>query len=266
MKHADICYFSGTGNTLLVLKVFLEQIKRHNISFSLHPIEKTEPRTLDVRDSLVLAFPVAYQSTYPFIWRFLKRLKPGREQPVYMLDTLAGFSGGIVGPVKRLLNRKGYSPVGATEIIMPSNLRFGEFAPESVREPVADGQLKGKAFAEAMLKREVSWSYYPFFEGFFYFMFLLVRLMINPVFQRLLRFLFPKPIPEKCNNCGICERLCPVENIRMEEKPVHGRKCEICLRCVSFCPQAAIKILFNKNSHYRAVYLKTILDSQSFLS
>ena len=38
-----------------------------------------------------------------------------------MVDTLGGFSGGIVGPLRRLLTRKGYAPLGAREIRMPMN-------------------------------------------------------------------------------------------------------------------------------------------------
>lgn len=265
MRHADVCYFSGTGNTLFVLRSFLERVAFDDVTLTLHPIEKTDPATLDIEDSMILAFPVAYQSTYPFIWRFLKHLKNGHGQPVYMLDTLAGFSGGIVGPLKRLLKKRGYSPVGAKEIIMPSNLRFGEFSPEDVKEAIDTGRSKGIAFAEAVLKRNVSWPYYPVFEDSFYLMFLLVRLMLTPPFQTVLRFLFPRLISERCNSCGICVKMCPTGNIRMGEKAIHGKRCEICLRCVSFCPQTAVRILNRKNSHYHAVDLNTMLNSEEFL-
>lgn len=265
MKQVDVCYFSGTGNTLLVLKTFLDRVKQQGGSLSFYPIEKTNPAALEVEGTLILAFPVAYQSTYPFIWRFLRQLHPGDGQPVYMLDTLAGFSGGIVGPIRRLLKKKGYRPVGAKEIIMPSNLRTGEYSPGNDSSSIDKGKEEASTFAEAALKGQVKWPYYPIFEDCFYLLFQLVRLSMNPVSQRILRFSFPKLITEKCTNCGICVELCPVENIRMEDNPVHGHRCQICLRCVAFCPYSAVKIFKEKNSHYRSVDLKAIRNSVSFL-
>jgi len=47
---------------------------------------------------------------------------------------------------------------------------------------------------------------------------------------------------DKCNGCGICEKLCPVDNIKLvNEKPEWQHKCEQCLRCLHYCPQEAIQ-------------------------
>ncbi len=173
-----------------------------------------------------------------------------------MLDTLAGFSGGIVGPIIRLLRKRGHRPVGAKEIIMPSNLRTGEYSPDNDSSSIHKGKGEASAFAEAVLKGQARWTYYPILEDFFYFLFQLVRLTMNPVSQRILRFSFPKLIAERCTSCGICVHLCPVKNIRMEDNPVHGHRCQICLRCVAFCPYSAVKILKMKKTHYRAVDLR----------
>lgn len=43
-------------------------------------------------------------------------------------------------------------------------------------------------------------------------------------------------ITEDCNGCGICEKICPMDNIRIvEEKPVWQNKCEQCLACLNNC-------------------------------
>ena len=49
--------------------------------------------------------------------------------------------------------------------------------------------------------------------------------------------------PNKCNGCRICEKICPVGNITFTTKkiPEFGKnKCQVCLRCVGYCPQQAI--------------------------
>ena len=48
---------------------------------------------------------------------------------------------------------------------------------------------------------------------------------------------------EKCNNCGLCEKVCPRKAIEVKEgKPVWKEpKCEICLACLHRCPASAIE-------------------------
>lgn len=48
---------------------------------------------------------------------------------------------------------------------------------------------------------------------------------------------------DRCNGCGICSQLCPVDNISMlDEKVVFGHKCIFCLRCYNLCPTNALLI------------------------
>jgi ferredoxin len=47
---------------------------------------------------------------------------------------------------------------------------------------------------------------------------------------------------ENCNGCGICEKICPVDNIKIvNEKPEWQHKCQMCTACLHYCPQIAIE-------------------------
>jgi ferredoxin len=47
--------------------------------------------------------------------------------------------------------------------------------------------------------------------------------------------------PDLCSRCGRCIRLCPVDNIQLQEGlPVYGDGCMLCLRCFNYCPQKAV--------------------------
>ena len=47
---------------------------------------------------------------------------------------------------------------------------------------------------------------------------------------------------EKCDGCGICQKICPVNNIKLvNNKPEWQHKCQQCLGCLHYCPQNAIQ-------------------------
>ncbi|NSW91713.1 MAG: 4Fe-4S binding protein [Firmicutes bacterium] len=47
----------------------------------------------------------------------------------------------------------------------------------------------------------------------------------------------------KCNGCGACVDVCPVEAIRIENgKALVGDECIECGACVSECPNEAIEV------------------------
>ena len=50
-------------------------------------------------------------------------------------------------------------------------------------------------------------------------------------------------VEEKCTQCGICEKICPVGNIKLVDgKPTWHQNCEQCMRCIQWCPVEAIQI------------------------
>jgi MinD superfamily P-loop ATPase len=50
-------------------------------------------------------------------------------------------------------------------------------------------------------------------------------------------------VDDNCSSCGICEEICPMNNIIMEEgKPQWQHRCQQCLACINFCPERSIQI------------------------
>jgi ferredoxin len=55
-------------------------------------------------------------------------------------------------------------------------------------------------------------------------------------------------IGETCNGCGICSKVCPVENIELiDKKPVYLGGCIRCMACASLCPNNAIRLKGEKS-------------------
>jgi uncharacterized Fe-S center protein len=49
-------------------------------------------------------------------------------------------------------------------------------------------------------------------------------------------------VSNDCNKCGICAKVCPVDNIGLDEvgRPYFRHHCEQCVACIQFCPKRAI--------------------------
>jgi len=84
-------------------------------------MEKTDPKMVNLGNALGLAFPIAIFTTYPLVWAFIRPLPGAHSTEAFMVDMLGGLSMGIMGPLKRTLRKKGYTPIGAREIAMPVN-------------------------------------------------------------------------------------------------------------------------------------------------
>ena len=54
--------------------------------------------------------------------------------------------------------------------------------------------------------------------------------------------------PDRCINCGECERVCKSGCIKLPEKLIDNTRCVVCFDCATACPNSAI---IYKNGHYR---------------
>lgn len=75
-------------------------------------------------------------------------------------------------------------------------------------------------------------------------------------------------VSENCIGCGICEKVCPIDNFYIENERAIRREdtCEFCLACAQNCPQKAIRLSMadkNPNARYRNpnVSLQEIIEA-----
>ena len=179
---------------------------------------------------------------------------------IFMVDTLAGMSGGIVGPVHEIVKKKGYNPIGAKEIVMPPNIFYIQDE-KACQEKVEKGLLKAEEYALDIIGGNSKWGRVPILsDAVYYTSIASLKMTESNLNQKLFRL---KINNEECRKCDICVKLCPVDNIKMEEGeyPEHGLKCVYCLRCTSFCPRGAISCPTNyQGKTYRAVKAKEFLE------
>ena len=71
-------------------------------------------------------------------------------------------------------------------------------------------------------------------------------------------------VNDSCTGCGICAKICPVDNIKIENsKPVFLHHCEQCVACVQWCPEQAINYKDKTQSrgryHHPEITVKDLL-------
>ncbi|QSF44445.1 EFR1 family ferrodoxin [Paenibacillus tianjinensis] len=238
-KRIDFYYFSGTGNTQLIVDHAVDALTMNGCSVSVKHIEKgytlseNEPA-----EQLWFAFPVNSQAVSPFIWRFFRSLPQSSGTKVYVIATLNN-SAYILNPLFTLLKNKGYTPASACEISMPNNMGHTQQSKENDLHQLIAACDKVNQFVSDSVTGKVKWDLE--YKGSSFVSFLSRRTVLPWMSMRLLLKL--RTEPSQCTGCGLCVRQCPVQNISITgHVSVHGNKCEFCMKCAASCPKKAIYI------------------------
>lgn len=243
-----IFYFSGTGNTLYVVSRLIEKLDwlytpyLYDITFP-----SNYSKEIMNADCIMIAYPV-YGSMPPIPMRqfidYYSYLFEGKE--VMLVVTQRLFSGDGAGYLATKLEDLGAIITDAEHFIMPNNVsdsrvfsvRNGEQLDRCLEklEKRADKFVARKEAAKSILRGYNA-------NGQF------LGSMFNRVWWRMGEKRRRKKLKidlTLCEGCGLCAKLCPVENIVMQDgKPVPQGGCVFCYRCINSCPQKAIK-LFGK--------------------
>ena len=242
MNPVDLYVFSGTGNTWLAANRVCEVLTREGPGARLKLLEHSVPENIDTSRTLGIAFPIACFATYPLVTDFLNRLPAGNGCAVFLLTTMAGNSGNYPGRLRGLFQQKGYTLLGATEVIMPDNI-FGKGELSEKQQSLLDiGKAAAATFAHSLLAGEGVWPEESSS--------LLARLSAGVFRWRFGQHFRPQVRRQLCTGCGLCVRLCPAKNIRQEGDQVRIEPhCQYCLRCRGLCPAGAIRTFFSRPYH-----------------
>lgn len=242
----ELRYFTGTGNSLKVLKtchnVFTESGNYSNIS----KISNNE--TIFPESNLIgFCFPV-YAFGIPRICnKYLKGIERFKElQKVFILITAGDLneSGFALRECKRILSKKNCEILYTEVVQMPINWTTSPKPPyppakEEAMEIINRGVIKTQEIAKDILggtKKHHGFTYPRRYSKIkFYWEYLLFKYLGIHNLWRLFN------VYDTCNGCQLCTRICPTNSLRIIDKnPVWSKSCEQCMRCVNFCPKESI--------------------------
>ncbi len=237
-------YLSGTGNTKHCAEKLCALLDK---TAPVIPIESCNAsEVLPQHDFIVLAYPVQFSNAPVMIRDFIKRnSERWNGKKVLCVATMGLFSGDGAGCAARLLKKYGAEIVGGLHIKMPDSVCDVKLLKKSVeqnREIVKAADKKIENAAEKIKAGEYPHDGIRFYDR-----------IAGLICQRLWYRSKTKDYSDKlkigaeCIGCGLCEKLCPMKNIHMQNgKAVPENRCTMCYRCISSCPQKAITLIGNE--------------------
>lgn len=247
-----IYYFTGTGNALAAANWIAEIAIENNVTTKIVKITPSlEIRKDKIPENALIGFcyPTHGFNAPPVVINFLLRF-PKMKNQTFILNTRAGmkisklFLPGLSGLAQLLpaliLKLKGLRISGLQPMDLPSN--WISIHP-GLKQKVVDSifvrcERITKLFAEKILSGQKK------YKGLIS---LPIDLLISPIsvaYYFFGRFALSKTFVagSNCNNCGLCEKECPVGAIKTKlSRPFWTQKCESCMHCMNSCPQRAIQ-------------------------
>jgi len=224
-----IFYFTGTGNSLAVAKkIGGEEAKLISIP------QIIDSDTTHYKDDVIgLVFPIYGFDAPQMVRKFLDRVKLEAGY-TFTIGTYGNIAGGAMRLVQKRAVKNGYGFDYANSLLMVDNfLPIFEIGKQVDKLPQKNVEASlDKIIADInerkMIKKRVSpiagtsGSLFSCFMG------------SGKYPHKRFR------INERCNQCGICAKVCPAKNIEVASKVEFSTLCERCFACLHLCPQNAL--------------------------
>ncbi len=233
-----IFYFTGTGNSLYAAKKLAEKLGESEV-YSMAEY-KSDGQTGGKGEIIGFVFPSYYGNLPRIVKRFIENLDIHPGAYIFGIVTMGGSGTGSISALEKLLDGKGLKLSYGCGIFMPANyiakynpMFLGRTAKSGRRIEKIAGDIKsGK---KSVRKNSITSDF----------------LYMNT--EELDKAFYAE---DSCSGCGLCEKTCPVGNIRLEKnRPRWLGNCEHCMACIHRCPQKAIQ--YGEKTKKRRRYYNT---------
>lgn len=263
-----IYYFSGTGNTRLCAEALARQLDTQCNEFNVSQLRQPHNIRLATKDpDVIFMFPVYAWGIPPVVYNILDRaeLRFSRNVRVWMVATCGDEVGLTASSFRKVMKYQSRKVFGTFSVMMPNTYvcmkGFDVDDPDTAQKKIDAMPARIAHIAEVIAAgqpagNDVVKGHFAWFK--------------SHIIYHLFKHFGIKPkyfgSDEECTSCGLCRRMCPMENIvpGVENRPCWGNDCAMCLRCYHICPNHSL-IYKNKtlNKGQKKVYLQTPSDKKS---
>ncbi len=254
-----IYYFSGTGNSLSMARELGAELGGAEL---VHMAAALRGGVAVDADRIGLVFPVYMWGLPLMAARFAEKLSGLGAKYVFAVATMGGSAGLTLQQLDGILRRGGAHLSCGFNVKMPGNYipMKGAQPPEEVaaiieaaRSRVKDMARTIQSGAEGLIEQGPWYS----------------RLLSGAVYamgSKRLNGMDEKFFADaKCTSCGLCAKLCPVENIVMKDgRPCWQHRCEQCMACIQWCPVSAIQ--YGRATESRSRYRHPQVKAEDLLA
>lgn len=245
-----IYYFSGTGNSRHAAKVIAEKLG--DTAKDIVEVIKSGSFGSSKDEVTGFVFPVYFWGLPEIIKRFasIPEVKKSLGKYVFAVITCGANTGNADKMLAKALGRKlDYS----FSLRMPDNyvVMYDPCTKEKAQKFLIHADKELESVCADLKNRKISRGGST--DGGIKSAF--VYMLYNP-FRKTKNF----RADEKCISCGLCEKVCPDNVIRIESgKPVWTKdKCQHCTACINRCPKEAIQYGKGTESRRRYNYESTV--------
>lgn len=233
MKNV-IYYFSGTGNSLHAATKIAEEIGGAEIVSV-----RCAPENVSAEKCDVIGFvcPV-YEWDIPGTMKtFVTNLKINSNAYIFMVATYIAIHGKSFETMEQLLNAKGahLSYSRAIRCVASQCIAYPPFPPEKLMIPYMEKSIK-RTGTEIRAKKQRAYPHMSFLTRKLYTKIMTPYMEVEKEYDK--GFF----TDDKCTGCGVCSKVCPTQNITLQEKhPTWNHHCHGCNACVAYYPTKAVQ-------------------------
>jgi len=234
-----VLYFSATGNTEFIAKELAKRLNDECINL-LDRIKTLNYAPLYSEKPFIICAPVYVCEMPRFMSKYLRKQYFSGNNAVYFIFTSGGYCGISGVLAKALFKKKHMVYRGHAEFKMPRNYVVNNSYP-MLEKPEVEERIKAAyqqldhVASDIRSGNKLTARHVFLFET-------IITVPFNPIWCKYKLTAKDFYVKDSCIGCGSCERLCPLNNIHLEDKkPVWGNQCTHCMACIGNCPVRAIE-------------------------